>query len=82
MTCDIIKIGTSKGIRLPAVLLKELDNPTSFEIKFDAKKVILIPKERAKPREKWTKAFSKMSKNGDDKLIIDDSIDLDLIDEV
>jgi len=43
MTCDIIKIGTSKGIRLPAVLLKELDNPTSFEIKFDAKKLVLIP---------------------------------------
>ena len=82
MTCDIIKIGTSKGIRLPAVLLKELDNPTSFEIKFDAKKLVLIPKEKAKPRDAWSEAFSKMSTNGDDKLIIDDSIDLDLIDEV
>jgi antitoxin MazE len=82
MTCDIIKIGTSKGIRLPAVLLKELNNPSSFEIKFDAKKIILIPKEKSKPRVGWEKSFRDMSKDGDDKLLIDDSIDLDLVDEV
>ncbi len=82
MTCDIIKIGTSKGIRLPSVLLKELDNPTSFEIIFDAKKLVLIPKNKEKPRERWAEAFREMSENGEDKLLIDDGIDLDLIDDV
>jgi antitoxin MazE len=82
MTCDIIKIGTSKGIRLPAVLLKELDNPTSFEIKFDSNKIVLIPKKSSKPREGWSEAFENMAKEGDDKFLIDDSIDLDLVDEV
>jgi antitoxin MazE len=82
MTCEIIKIGTSKGIRLPAVLLKELDNPTSFDIRFDSKKIVLIPQKSSKPREGWSEAFEDMAKEGDDKLLIDDGVDLDLIDEV
>jgi len=84
MICDIIKIGTSKGIRIPAILLKELDNPTSFEIEFDAKKIVLIPKEKKSPREGWAEAFEKMAEIGADELLIDDGIDIDLevIDEV
>ncbi len=84
MVCNLIKIGTSKGIRIPSTLLKELNNPDSFEIKFDAKKIVLIPKQKKYPREGWSEAFFKMSESGDDKLIIDDSVDIDLdsVDEV
>lgn len=78
MTCDIIKIGASKGITIPAILLKELDNPISFKIEFDAKKIVLIPKEKKNPREGWAEAFEKMAEMGEDKLLIDDGIDIDL----
>ncbi len=84
MTCDIIKIGTSKGIRIPSILLKKFNNPTSFEIEFDANKIVLIPKKRKNPREGWSEAFEKMANSGDDELLIDDEIDIDLetVDEV
>ena len=78
MTCDVIKIGTSKGIRLPSFVLKELKNPDSFELSFSEDRLILIPKKLHK-RKGWDEAFKAMSKEGDDKMLIDDSIDLDLL---
>ncbi len=77
MNCDLIKIGTSKGIRIPAILLKEMGNPHSFEIRFDKERLILIPNKK-RAREDWSIAFQRMAKNNDDELIIDDRIDLDL----
>lgn len=84
MRCELIKIGTSKGIRIPAILLKEMGNPNSFEIEFNKDKLVLVPQRHKKSRAGWAKAFQKMASNNDDKLVIDDAIDIDLdyLDEV
>jgi len=81
MRCNIIKIGTSKGIRIPALILKELDNPDSFEMQYSQNKVILIP-QKQNSRNGWNDAFKKMAQNNDDDLVIDDAIDLDLKNEI
>jgi len=81
MRCNIIKIGTSKGIRIPASILKELDNPDSFEMHYSQNKVILIP-QKQNSRNGWNDAFKKMAQNNDDNLVIDDAIDLDLKNEI
>jgi len=81
MRCNIIKIGTSKGIRIPASILKEFDNPDSFEMQYSQNKVILIP-QKQNSRNGWNDAFKKMAQNNDDDLVIDDAIDLDLKNEI
>lgn len=84
MTCNLIKIGTSKGIRIPATLLKALDNPESFELEYNETKIVLIPEEKKEPRKGWEKAFKEAAKHGEDELLIHDGIDIDLevIDEI
>jgi hypothetical protein len=34
MEAKVIQIGTSKGIRIPASMLKHFDNPTSFDRRY------------------------------------------------
>ena len=76
MTCSLVQIGTSKGIRLPASILKALEYPDKFSLFFENGKIVLEPE---KSRKNWEEAFKVMAKNGDDKLLIDDSIDLDIL---
>ena len=78
MTCDVIEIGASKGVKLPSFILKKLKNPDSFELNIEEDRIILIPK-RVDKRVGWDEAFKAMAKNCDDILLIDDKIDLDLL---
>ena len=80
MICDVIKIGTSRGIRLPATLLKEFNNPDSFEIEIKGGTLTLVPKRKKRARVGWDKRFKEMHSSGDDKLIIDDALDIDIDD--
>lgn len=79
MKVDIIKIGNSKGIRLPASLLKQCGIDKKVEIEIRHNNIILKPVKS--PREGWTTAFKEMGKRGDDQLLIPDEIDVDLIEE-
>ncbi len=67
MTTKVIKIGNSKGIRIPKHILDEsgLEDEVEIEVKND--RIILKP--ASKVRENWESAFQKMSKNGDDVLL-------------
>ena len=75
MRTDVIKIGNSKGIRIPAVILKECNIADKIELEVQDGKIIIKPIES--PRKNWDNEFKKMHYNGEDKLIIDDSFDLD-----
>ncbi|MBN2722161.1 MAG: hypothetical protein JXQ77_05030 [Campylobacterales bacterium] len=79
MQCNLIKIGTSKGIRIPANILKEIDEPSSFEMILQNGQLILKPISSKHNRKNWGKAFKAMHKNKDDELLIDDSLDLDML---
>ena len=77
MTCEVIKIGTSKGVRLPANLLKQMDSPDNFELEFKDNKLLLTPNKK-EARKNWSESFKKMNENQDDNLLIDDGLDIDL----
>ena len=79
MKCNVIAIGTSKGVLIPSHILKELGNPNGFEIVLSKKTLTLTPQKTKNPRENWDKQFAQMAKNGDDKLLLDDNLDLDFI---
>ena len=73
MELSIIKIGNSKGIRLPKSLLEKYNIKDKVELIFE--KGYLILKPVSEPRKGWGKAFKKMHENGDDKLLFDDVFD-------
>ena len=76
MICDVIKMNNHQVITLPTEILESLNNPKSFEVDIVDNKIILLPQQKV--RKGWDSAFKEMAKNKDDKLLIDDKIDLDL----
>jgi len=74
MRVDIVKFDSKNFIPIPDDILQQLDYPQKFELSFEMGKIILNPS----IRKGWDKAFKNMARNKDDKLLIDDSIDLDL----
>ena len=73
MQMDIIKIGNSKGIRLPLAVLKQCGIDSSVEL--EVKDNCIIIKPVTAPRQGWAEAFDLMRKNSDDVLLIPDEID-------
>jgi len=70
MEVSVIKIGNSKGIRLSKTLLDRYNIADTVDLIMDKDQIILKPV--SAPRKGWEKAFEKMAKHDDDKLLIDD----------
>jgi len=79
MDISIVRIGNSKGIRLPKTLLAKYNITDKIELIMEKGFIVLKPK--AEPRAGWDKAFKKMRENGDDKLLIDDVFDDEMLDD-
>ena len=76
MQVSLIDIGTSKGIRIPASVLKEIDIPKSFELRIEEGGIVLDVVEE--PRQGWSEKF----RDSDNTLLIDDTLDEDAWDEI
>lgn len=72
MQTHIIKIGNSKGVRIPAHILQQCKIEELINLEIVDGKIIISSAE--KPRQGWDEQFRLMRKNGDDKLLIDDSL--------
>jgi antitoxin MazE len=68
MDATIIKIGNSKGIRIPAVILNELNLNENDKVivQIENNMILIRP---YKPRNNWANAFKQMHENGDDRLV-------------
>lgn len=78
MLTDIIKIGNSKGIRIPAFILKECDIDKEVDIQVKEGRIIITPVKT--PRAGWDRKFKEMRKNTDDVLLINENVDIELED--
>ena len=76
MFVQIVSIGNSKGIRIPATLLRQYHIQDQVEI-IPGKDEILIRPIARKPREGWGEALSAMHERSEDALLIDDVLDLE-----
>lgn len=76
MLTKIISIQTSKGINIPFETLKECHIEKSAELLIKDEEIIIRPVTR-KPRQNWENAFKLMHQLGEDKLIIEDNLDLE-----
>ncbi len=66
MRAKLVRIGNSKGVRLPKLILEESGLPEDIEIKVEDNRVVLMPA-RKHPREGWAEDARRMVANGDDE---------------
>ena len=76
MLAHVISIGNSKGIRIPATLLRQYNINDEVELLPGKDEIIIRPPAR-KPREGWNEAFVAMHACGEDELLIDDALELE-----
>jgi len=70
MQIALIDIGTSKGIRIPATVLKTFHSLMAFDLKVEGNRIVLDVVE--KPRAGWEDKF----KNTKNSLLIDETLDI------
>ena len=72
MRAHIIKIGNSKGLRIPKPILDQTGIMDDVEIEVEKDQIIIRPAKDV--RDGWDAAFKAMGKKNDDELIIDENI--------
>jgi antitoxin MazE len=72
MKTKVIKIGNSRGVRIPKSLIDQIGLKTEVELEIDHGQIIIKPISRS--RDSWEMAFQKMAKNKDDILLDKDSL--------
>jgi antitoxin MazE len=63
----VIKIGNSKGIRIPRALLEQAGLTNEVEMTVEGNKLIIHSLRSI--RQDWSAHFATMSENGDDQLL-------------
>ena len=71
MKLDIVKIGNSQGIRIPKTIMEQCGFTDFVEMEIKDGSLVLSPH---KVRAGWAESFQTMAANGDDELLIDDTI--------
>lgn len=72
----IIKIGNSKGVRIPKHMLDRLDMTDDIELVVDDETQQIHIRPLKSVRKGWGESFQKMHERKEDDLIIDDALDL------
>lgn len=63
----IIKIGNSRGVRIPKLLLEQANLGEEVEIELQEDQIVIRPFRPA--RFKWEEQFKDMAESGEDKLL-------------
>ena len=74
MLTQLVSIGNSKGVRIPAALLRQYSIREEVELVPGKDEIVIRPVTR-KTREGWDNAFAAMHECGEDALLIDDALD-------
>ena len=64
---QIVKIGNSRGIRIPKVLLEQVGFGSEVEIAIQNGQLVI--RSADKPRKGWAEQFKAMAAQGDDQLM-------------
>lgn len=63
----VVKIGNSRGIRIPRTVLEQAGLTDEVEMTVEGNKLII--QAFRQPRHDWEERFSEMAKHGDDQLL-------------
>ena len=67
MKAQIVRIGNSRGIRLPKTLLQEAQLEDEVELQAEPGRILIS--KSAKPRAGWAEAARRMRERGEDRLL-------------
>ncbi len=67
MKAALVRIGNSRGIRLPKPIIEQCG--FGDEVELEVLHHELVIRSPSHPRDGWGEAFARMSKNGDDELL-------------
>jgi antitoxin MazE len=71
MNLKVVRIGNSRGIRIPKSVLDQCQIEESVKLMVRAQKIIIEPVKQ-RPREGWESAARQMHEAGEDALLIPD----------
>lgn len=71
MKAKVIRIGNSKGIRIPKSIIEQVG--LGEEIILEASKGTIVIRPTISVRANWAAAFEEMARNGDDELLLPES---------
>jgi antitoxin MazE len=71
MKGQIVRIGNSRGLRIPKALLEECELNGDVDLEVRPEGLLIKPSNL--PRLHWEDAFKKMSENDEDELVMEDS---------
>jgi len=72
MITKVIKIGNSRGIRIPKSIIDQ--SGIKNEVELEVKNCCIIIKSLFEVRQNWNLAFQKMGKSNNDQLLDQDSL--------
>ena len=75
MILPVVRIGNSKGIRLPKAILEQCRITDHVDVEVHKENITLKP--HKKSREGWAEQMKKMHQRVEDDLLIPDNVDLD-----
>jgi antitoxin MazE len=68
----IIKMGNSKGVRIPKPILEQLALGEEVEMSVRGDQLVIRPGKR--PRSGWEEDFARMAERGDDRLLDEETV--------
>jgi len=71
MRTQLVRVGNSKGLRIPKAVLDQL--AISDEVEMDVQGDALVVRRGGAPREGWDEAFAAMAEAGDDTELVDEA---------
>jgi len=71
----IVPIGNSRGIRIPKAILEQCRIEDEVELQTEGDRIIISPVKRI-ARHGWDQAFKKMRERSEDRLLVDERVDI------
>lgn len=71
MKTKLVPIGNSRGVRLPASVIRSCGFGDELEMRVEGGVVMLVPARGQ--REGWDEAFKAMAESGDDRALLDEN---------
>jgi antitoxin MazE len=71
----IVPIGNSRGIRIPKAILEQCRIEDEVELQTEGDRIIISPV-KSLARQGWDQAFKKMRERDEDRLLVDERVDI------
>jgi antitoxin MazE len=69
MTVNLVRIGNSKGIRIPKPIIEQCGFGETVQLRVQKGRLIILPDRP--PRHGWAEDFRRNAKTADDRLILE-----------